>query len=82
MKIQNVAVQLQLGESLIQFYTEHSLERQYFEGRYIYIFGIICCLHGNFFNIWTFNLRILCKNFRQYIHVYMQCAISSSWWMK
>ncbi|KAM7433104.1 hypothetical protein ABFA07_016561 [Porites harrisoni] len=32
MKIQNVAVQLQLGESLIQFYTEHSLERQYFEG--------------------------------------------------
>ena len=38
MKIQNVAVQLQLGESLIQFYTEHSLERQYFEGRYTFIY--------------------------------------------
>ena len=38
MKIQNVAVQLQLGESLIQFYTEHPLERQYFEGRYMFIY--------------------------------------------
>ena len=38
MKIQNVAVQLQLGESLIQFYTGHSLERQYFEGRYTFIY--------------------------------------------
>ena len=38
MKIQNVAVQLQLGESLIQLYTEHSLERQYFEGRYTFIY--------------------------------------------
>lgn len=32
MKIQNVAVQLQLGDSLIKFYTEQSLERQSFEG--------------------------------------------------
>lgn len=32
MKIQNTAVQLQLGESLIKFYTEQSIERQSFEG--------------------------------------------------
>ena len=49
MKIQNVAVQLQLGESLIQFYTEHSLERQYFEGRYRFIYWDRCLhVHGNF----------------------------------
>ena len=34
MKIQNVAVQLQLGDSLIKFYTEQSLERQSYEGMY------------------------------------------------
>ena len=46
MKIQNVAVQLQLGESLIQFYTEHSLERQYFEGRYIRLYiGIVVYMY-------------------------------------
>ncbi|XP_068670684.1 cilia- and flagella-associated protein 69-like [Montipora foliosa] len=32
MKVQNVAVQLQLGESLIKFYTEQPIERQLFEG--------------------------------------------------
>ena len=33
MKVQNIPVQLQLGESLIRFYTEQSLERQSFEGK-------------------------------------------------
>ena len=52
MKIQNVAVQLQLGESLIQFYTESSLERQYFEGRYTFIYL------GSF-STWQFFLKLI-----------------------
>ena len=34
MKVQNVNVQLQLGESLIQFYTEQSLQRQSVQGNF------------------------------------------------
>ena len=32
MKVQNVAVQLKLAESLIQFYADQPMERQLFEG--------------------------------------------------
>ena len=32
MKVNNVAVQIQLGESLLRFYTEQSPESQGFEG--------------------------------------------------
>ena len=70
MKIQNIAVQLQLGESLIQFYTEHSLERQYFEGRYMLIYlGSLSTCTWQFFNIfWTFSLKILCKKLFPTVH--------------
>ena len=33
MKINNVTAQLQLGESLLRFYTDQSLENQSFEGK-------------------------------------------------
>ena len=32
MKVQNVAIQLKLAESLMQFYTDQPMERQLFEG--------------------------------------------------
>ena len=36
MKINNITVQLQLGESLIRFYTEQSSESQGFEGKILH----------------------------------------------
>ena len=38
MKINNVTAQLQLGESLLRFYTDQSLENQSFEGKVLHFF--------------------------------------------
>lgn len=40
MKINNVTAQLQLGESLLRFYTDQSLENQSFEGKVLHFFQI------------------------------------------
>ena len=48
MKINNVTAQLQLGESLLRFYTDQSLENQSFEGKVLHFFQI-CYLTNRFY---------------------------------
>ena len=64
MKIQNVAVQLQLGESLIHFTLNIHWKGSILKvGIRLYIWDRCLRVHGNFFYIWTFSSKILCKNF-------------------
>ena len=53
MKINNVTAQLQLGESLLRFYTDQSLENQSFEGKVLHLphFFLICYLTNRFYAV-------------------------------